>query len=161
MTKETVERTCVLIKPDAVCKNLVGIVLARFAEAGSRLRGLKMLRLTREQAEEFYREHRGQPFYEPLIRFMTSAPVVVAVWEGEGAIAKARDVMGATNSPEAQPGTLRREYGTHNRYNVVHGSDSQESAEREIAFFFRSEELQGYDENDWNQEIARGARRAP
>jgi nucleoside-diphosphate kinase len=108
-----------------------------------------MLRLTRAQAEEFYGEHHGKPFYEPLVQFMTSAPIVATVWEGEGAVAKARSVMGATNSTEAAPGTLRREFGTNNRYNVVHGSDSPNSAKREISFFFKPDELYPYQENDW------------
>src|ERR1019366_3015983 len=99
-----------------------------------------MLKLSSAQAEEFYGEHKGKPFYPPLVRFMTSAPLVASVWEGEGAVAKARSVMGATNSPEAAPGTLRREFGTNNRYNVVHGSDSSASAQREIGFFFKAEE---------------------
>ncbi len=144
-----VERTCILVKPDAVCKNLVGSVLARFAQAGLRLRGLKMLRLSPAQAEQFYGEHKGKPFYEPLIKFMTSAPIVATVWEAESAIAKARSIMGVTNSPEAALGTIRREFGTNNRYNVVHGSDSPESAEREIQFFFKAMEIYTYQDNDW------------
>jgi nucleoside-diphosphate kinase len=144
-----VEKTCILAKPDAVCNNLTGKVLARFAEAGLALRGLKMLRLTGAQAEAFYGEHKGKPFYEPLVLFMTSAPIIASVWEGEGAIAKARAVMGGTNSPAAAPGTLRREFGTNNRYNVVHGSDSPTAAEREIRFFFKPEELYQYQTNDW------------
>src|SRR5262249_35708352 len=106
--------------------------------------GLKMIRLSSSQAEAFYAEHKGKPFYEPLVRFMTSAPIVATVWEGEGAIAIARAAMGATNSPEAAPGTLRREFGTNNRYNVVHGSDSPASAAREIGFFFKPEEIYTY-----------------
>jgi nucleoside-diphosphate kinase len=149
MTTSTMERTCILVKPDAVCNNLTGTVLARFAKAGLILRAAKMFKISASQAETFYGEHKGKPFYEPLIRFMTSAPIVATVWEGEGAIAKARSVMGATNSPEAAPGTLRREFGTNNRYNVVHGSDSQTSAEREIRFFFTPEEIYQYQENDW------------
>ena len=144
-----IERTCILAKPDAVCQNLTGKVLARFAEAGLSLRALKMLKLSRTQAESFYGEHKGKPFYEPLVQFMTSAPIVASVWEGEGAIAKARSVMGATNSQEAAKGTLRREFGTNNRYNVVHGSDSPASAEREIRFFFKPEEIYTYQDNDW------------
>ena len=138
-----------LVKPDAVCRNIVGAVLDRFAKAGLRLRGLKMLKLSAAEAEKFYQEHKGKPYYEPLVRFMISGPIVATVWEGEGAIAKARSVMGATNSPEAAPGTLRREFGTNNRYNVVHGSDSAASAEREIQFFFKTDELYTYKENDW------------
>jgi len=149
MTTLAIERTCILVKPDAVCKNIVGTALARFAEAGLQLRGLKMLKLSPRQAEQFYQEHKGKPFYEPLVRFMTSAPIVATVWEGAGAIFKARAVMGATNSPEAAPGTLRREFGTNNRYNVVHGSDSPASAEREIQFFFEPDEMYTYNNNDW------------
>ena len=143
------ERTCVLVKPDGVCKNVVGAVLARFAQAGLRLCGLKMLKLSPSQAEKFYGEHKGKPFYEPLISFMTSAPIVATVWEAEGAIAKARSIMGATNSTEAAAGTIRREFGTNNRYNVVHGSDSPASAEREVPFFFKPDEIYTYQENDW------------
>ncbi len=143
------ERTCILVKPDAVCKNLPGTVLARFAQAGLELRAAKMIKLSTAQAEQFYGEHKGKPFYEPLIRFMTSAPIVATVWEGEGAIAKARAVMGATNSPEAAPGTIRKEFGSNNRYNVVHGSDSPAAAAREVKFFFKPEEIFTYHENDW------------
>ena len=143
------ERTCILVKPDGVCKNLVGTVFSPFSQAGLRMVGLKMTKLSSAQAAEFYKEHRGKPFYEPLVRFMTSAPIVASVWEGEGAIAKARAIMGATNSPEAAPGTLRREFGVDNRYNLVHGSDSPASAAREIRFFFKAEEVYSYDDNDW------------
>ena len=143
------EETCILVKPDGVCRNLTGPILARFAAAGLKLRALKMLRLSVSQAEEFYKEHKGKPFYEPLIKFMTAAPIVASVWQGEGAVAKARAVMGATNSAEASPGTIRREFGTNNRYNVVHGSDAPGSAEREIRFFFKPEELYAFQENDW------------
>ena len=143
------ERTCILVKPDAVCKNLPGVILARFALTGLHLRAVKMLRLSAAQAQAFYSEHEGKPFYDPLIRFMTSAPIVATVWEGEGAIAKARSVMGSTNSPEAANGTIRREFGTNNRYNVVHGSDSSASAEREIRYFFKPEELYTYQDDDW------------
>ena len=143
------EQTCILVKPDGVCRNSVGAVLARFSQVGLRPRALKMLRLSPAQAEGFYQEHKGKPYYEPLIRFMTSAPIVASVWEGPDAIAKAREVMGATNSPEAAPGTIRREFGTSNRYNVVHGSDSAASAQREIEFFFKPEELHEYNKGDW------------
>jgi nucleoside-diphosphate kinase len=144
-----VEKTCILVKPDGVCKNLTGTIFARFAKAGLELRAAKMFKLSTAQAEQFYGEHKGKPFYDPLITFMTSAPIVATVWEGEEAIAKARAVMGATNSPEAAAGTIRKEYGTNNRYNVVHGSDSISSAEREVKFFFKPEEIYMYHENDW------------
>jgi len=143
------EQTCILIKPDGVCRNIVGTVLDRFAKKGLQLRGLRRLKLSAAEAQEFYKEHKGKPFYEPLVRFMTSAPLVATAWEGEGAIANARSVMGSTNSPEAAAGTLRREFGTNNRYNVVHGSDSAASAEREIRFFFKPGELFTYGPDDW------------
>jgi nucleoside-diphosphate kinase len=145
----SVERTLTLVKPDGVCKDLSGTVLERFEKAGLRLVGLKMLRLSRADAERFYAEHKGKPFYEPLIEFMSAAPIVAAVWEAPGAIAKAREQMGSTNSSEAKEGTLRRQYGTDNRYNLVHGSDSPKSAEREVAFFFKPEELFHYAASDW------------
>ncbi len=147
------EQTCVLVKPDGVSKNVVGPIVARFSQAGLLLRGLKMMRLSMPQAEDFYKEHKGKPFYDGLIKFMTSAPIVAMVWEAEGAITKARSVMGATNSTEAAPGTIRREFGTNNRYNVVHGSDSPASAVREVGFFFKPEEIYQYQENDWKIEL--------
>ena len=149
------ERTCVLIKPDGVCKKLVGTILARFEKAGLQLAGLKMARLSRAQAESFYREHKGKPFYAPLIDFMTSAPIVAVIWQGEGAVQKARSLMGATDSRQAQPGTLRREYGLDNRRNLVHGSDSAQSAAREAVFFFKPEELFDYEESDWQPQSER------
>ena len=138
------ERTCTLVKPDGVEKQLIGTVLSRFEKAGLQLVGLKMLRLSRADAERFYAEHKERPFYPGLIEFMISSPIVASIWEGENAIQVARGVMGATNSPEAEMGTLRREFGTDNRRNLVHGSDSPKSAEREIAFFFKPEELFSY-----------------
>ena len=145
------ERTCILAKPDTVTHRHVGEVIHRFESNGLRLRGIKMIHLTRPQAEGFYQEHRGKPFYEGLIRFMTSAPIVAMAWEGDDAIAKARSLMGATDSKKAEPGTLRQQFGTDNRYNAVHGSDSVPSAEREIAYFFRPDELFDYSEKDWNK----------
>jgi nucleoside-diphosphate kinase len=141
------ERTLTLVKPDGTEKHLTGVVLERYESAGLQLAGLKMLRLSRSQAENFYKEHKGKPFYEPLIEFMISAPIVAAVWEGENAIALVRQLMGATNSKEAKPGTLRKQFGTDNRQNLVHGSDSPASAEREIQFFFKSEEIFHYGES--------------
>jgi nucleoside-diphosphate kinase len=143
------ERTCILVKPDGVGQKRVGKVVDRLEMAGLRLVGMKLMRLSQAQAAEFYKEHHGKPFYPPLVTFMTSAPIVATVWEGAGAVAAARALMGATNSPVAEPGTLRRAYGTDNRYNLVHGSDSTGSAQREINFFFKPEELLEYKENDW------------
>jgi nucleoside-diphosphate kinase len=144
-----VERTCVLVKPDGVGKHKVGKVIDRMETEGLNLIGLKMTRLTAERAEMFYREHQGKPFYPPLVSFMTAAPIVAMVWEGPSAVKSARSAMGATDSLKAQAGTLRREYGTDNRYNFVHGSDSPESAAREIQFFFKPEELFVYGDQDW------------
>lgn len=148
-------RTLVLIKPDGVGKNLVGKVLDRFLQAGLQLVGLKMLRLSQGEAERFYGEHQGKPFYESLMGFMMSAPIVASVWQGDQAIEKVRALMGATDSQKALAGTLRRDFGTDNRRNLVHGSDSAASAEREIAFFFRKDELFDYNADDW-QEILKG-----
>lgn len=143
------ERTCILVKPDGVCKKHIGQVIERLESAGLQLLGLKMLRLTKERAENFYQEHHGKPFYDPLVAFMTSAPIVASAWQGEKAIEKARALMGSTDSPNAPGGTLRRQYGTDNRHNLVHGSDSARSAEREIAFFFKPEDLYSYQPTDW------------
>ena len=117
---------------------------------------LRMLKLSKSQAEEFYKEHKGRPFYEPLIGFMTSAPIVAAVWEGDGAVSKVRALLGSTNSPEAAPGTLRRDYGTDNRRNLVHGSDSPASAHREIGLFFQAGDLQTYGAIDWQESVLKG-----
>ncbi|OGR93017.1 MAG: nucleoside-diphosphate kinase [Elusimicrobia bacterium RIFCSPLOWO2_01_FULL_59_12] len=151
-----VERTCILVKPDGVCKGLTGTVLERFEKAGLRLSGLKMARLSRAGAERLYAQHKGKPFYDPLIHFMVSAPIVAAVWEGPGSIQKARALMGSTNSPEAPAGTLRRQHGIDNRHNLIHGSDSAASAEREIAFFFKPDELFAYASADWQSAELKG-----
>jgi nucleoside-diphosphate kinase len=151
-----VERTLNLVKPDGVCKQLVGTVIERFEQGGLKLAGMKMVRLSRADAERFYAEHKERPFYPGLINFMISAPIIAAVWEGEGAIQKARALMGSTNSTEAQPGTLRRQFGVDNRYNLVHGSDSPTSAEREIRFFFQPEELFSYTTDAWRDSDVKG-----
>ena len=147
------ERTCVLVKPDGVGKQLIGKVIDRMERAGLKLIALKMTRLSRAQAEQFYSEHVGKPFYPPLVAFMTAAPIVAMALEGPAAVKTARALMGATDSAKAEAGTLRREYGTDNRYNFVHGSDSPESAAREVQFFFKSEELFQYKEDDWKVEL--------
>lgn len=144
-----VERTCVLVKPDGVCNRHIGKVIDRMESAGLKVVGLKLTRLTQERAESFYGEHKGKPFYGPLVSFMTAAPIVAIAWEGPSAVKTARQLMGATDSKKAEPGTLRREYGTDNRYNFVHGSDSPESATREIQFFFKPDELFAYGDKDW------------
>ena len=136
-----VERTLSIIKPDAVGKNIVGKIYSRFETNGLQIVASRMLRLSDEVAGGFYAEHRERPFFPDLIKFMTSGPVVVQVLEGEGAIAKNRDLMGATNPQEAAEGTIRADFATSIDANAVHGSDSAESAAREIAYFFASSEL--------------------
>lgn len=136
-----VERTLSIIKPDAVGKNIIGKIYSRFESNGLRIVASRMLRLSDKVAGGFYAEHEGRPFYPALIEFMTSGPVVVQVLEGENAIAKNRELMGATNPEEADEGTIRRDFATSIDANAVHGSDSPESAAREIAYFFAASEL--------------------
>jgi nucleoside-diphosphate kinase len=136
-----VERTLSIIKPDGVGRNLIGEVLGRFEKAGLRVVAARMLHLSTPQAEGFYAEHRERPFYKDLVKFMTSGPVMVQVLEGEGAIAKNRDVMGATDPKKAAPGTIRADLARSIDENVVHGSDAAETAAREIAYFFREIEV--------------------
>jgi nucleoside-diphosphate kinase len=136
-----VERTLSIVKPDAVGKNVIGDILSRFEKAGLSIVAAKMVRLTDEQAGGFYAEHKERPFYNDLVAFMTSGPVVVQVLEGDNAIALNRELMGATNPQEAAEGTIRADFAQSVDANAVHGSDSPASAEREIAFFFAGEEI--------------------
>ena len=138
-----VERTLSIIKPDATSRNLTGKINAKFEEAGLRIAAQKRVHLTMAQAGVFYAEHAERPFYGELCEFMASAPVVLQVLEGEGAIAKNREVMGATNPADAAAGTVRAEFAQSVGENSVHGSDSPESAAREIAYFFSGLELVG------------------
>ncbi len=138
-----VTRTFSIIKPDATRRNLTGKVTSMLEEAGLRVVASKRIRMTREQAEGFYAVHRDRPFFHDLVAFMTSGPVVVQVLEGEDAVARNRQVMGATNPANAEPGTIRRELAESIEANSVHGSDSDENAAIEIAFFFRPEEIVG------------------
>ncbi|MFN4240911.1 MAG: nucleoside-diphosphate kinase [Erythrobacter cryptus] len=138
-----VTRTFSIIKPDATRRNLTGAVTKMLEEAGLRVVASKRIRMTREQAEGFYAVHKERPFFGELVEFMTSEPVVVQVLEGEDAVARNRAVMGATNPAEAAPGTIRREYALSIGENTVHGSDSDENAAIEIAFFFTPEEIVG------------------
>lgn len=137
------ERTLALIKPDAVDRGLVGELLAVMQGAGLRLAALKMIRLSKEQAEAFYAVHPGRPFFESLTHYMSSGPVVCAVLEGEDAIRRYRELMGATNPEEAAEGTLRRRYGVSLEANAVHGSDAPETAAFEVGFFFSGLESGG------------------
>ncbi|MBE8182914.1 MAG: nucleoside-diphosphate kinase [Candidatus Portiera sp.] len=131
------EKTLSIIKPDAVAKGAIGAILAKFEKAGLKITALKMTHLSREEAENFYIEHKERGFFGELIDFMTSGPVTIQVLEGEDAIAKNRELMGATNPQEAAPGTIRAEFATSIDANAVHGSDSPEAAAREIGFFFK------------------------
>ncbi|HHG75116.1 nucleoside-diphosphate kinase [Persephonella sp.] len=136
-----VERTLMLIKPDAVKKGVEGKIIAHVQEKGFKLLALKKLKLSKEQAGQFYYVHRERPFYDELCEFMSSGPIVAMVWEGENAIERIRQIMGATNPEEAEEGTLRKLYGTNIGENAVHGSDSKESADFEIPFFFSRLEI--------------------
>ncbi|MCA7118434.1 MAG: nucleoside-diphosphate kinase [Acidibrevibacterium sp.] len=138
-----VERTLSIIKPDATRRNLTGRINAVFEANGLRIVAQKRLRLSREQAEAFYAVHRERPFFAGLVAFMTSGPVVVQVLEGENAIARNREIMGATDPKKAAPGTIRAEFAEDIEANSVHGSDSAENAANEIAFFFATSEITG------------------
>ena len=131
-----IERTLSIIKPDAVAKNLIGEIYSRFEKNGLRIIAARMMHLDKEQAEGFYAVHRERPFYKDLVEFMTSGPVIVQVLEGENAINKNRELMGATNPADAAPGTIRADFATTVDENAVHGSDGPDTAKQEIAFFF-------------------------
>ena len=131
-----IERTFSIIKPDAVAKNVIGEIVSRFENNGLRIVASKMLHLTKEQAGGFYAVHKERPFYNDLVEYMTSGPVIVQVLEGENAIMKNREIMGATNPADADPGTIRADFATSIEENAVHGSDAPETAAQEIAFFF-------------------------
>jgi len=130
-----------IIKPDGLRRKLVGKIIAKIEEAGLILRGMKILRLSRERAEKFYAVHEGKPFYKSLVEYMTSGPIVVMVIGGHGSIEQWRDLMGATDPAKAKYNTIRREFGTSIEKNVVHGSDSEATAKAEVAFFFSDDEL--------------------
>ncbi|WP_404404330.1 nucleoside-diphosphate kinase [Pelagibacterium halotolerans] len=138
-----IQRTFSIIKPDATARNLTGKIIAKFEDAGLRVVAQKRIRMTREQAEGFYAVHKERPFFGELVDFMISGPVVVQVLEGEDAIAKNREVMGATNPAEAAPGTIRKEFALSIGENSVHGSDAAETAAEEIKFFFSDDEIVG------------------
>lgn len=139
------ERTYLMVKPDGVQRGLIGEIVGRFERKGLKLVGAKLMQLPRDLAERHYAEHKGKDFYEDLLAFITSSPVFAMVWEGDNAVAQARALIGKTNSLEADPGTIRSDYALHTRFNLVHGSDSVESAEREIGIFFKTDELVTYD----------------
>lgn len=136
-----VERTLSIIKPDAVAKNVIGAIYSRFENADLKIVAAKMMHLTREQAEGFYAVHKERPFFGELVGFMISGPVMIQVLEGENAVAKNRDLMGATDPKKAEPGTIRADFADSIDANAVHGSDSLENAKIEIDFFFKPEEI--------------------
>ena len=138
------ERSFIMIKPDGVQRGFIGEIISRFEKRGYKLVGMKMLMISRETAELHYAEHRGKPFFTGLVDYITSGPVVAMVWEGKNIIAAAREMLGATNPLKALPGTIRGMYGIDIGRNVVHGSDSPESAQREIGIFFAPQELIDY-----------------
>ncbi|MBV6539977.1 nucleoside-diphosphate kinase [Ursidibacter maritimus] len=136
-----IQQTLSIIKPDATKRNIIGGILTQIEQSGLSVKALKMLHLTQEQAEGFYAEHQGKDFFAPLVAFMTSAPIVVAVLEGENAITHYRSLMGATDPEKREKGTIRDRFALSYRENSVHGSDSENSAKREIAYFFTPNEI--------------------
>ncbi len=140
----TVERTFVMIKPDGIQREIAGEIISRFERKGLKLVGMKMMRLSREMAEKHYAEHKGKVFYDSLIEFITSGPVIASVWEGLAAIAIVRKLVGATSPDKAEPGSIRGDYVMCTTFNVVHASDSLETARREINLFFKEHEILDY-----------------
>lgn len=145
------ERTFLMVKPDGVQRNLIGEIVSRFEDKGFQLVGGKLMQITEELAQEHYGEHKERPFFGELVEFITSGPVFAMVWEGENVISTARLMMGATNPKESAPGTIRGDFAVTVSKNIIHGSDSPESASREINLFFKEEELVTYDKsvNSW------------
>lgn len=145
------EKTFLMVKPDGVQRNLIGEIVSRFEKKGFQLVAAKLMHISRELAEQHYAEHKERPFFGELVDFITSGPVFAMVWQGENVIATARKMMGATNPQEADVGTIRGDYGIQVGMNIIHGSDSPESAEREINLFFKPEEILEYDKtiNKW------------
>jgi nucleoside-diphosphate kinase len=135
------ERTLIIFKPDAVQRGLCGEILTRFEKKGLQIAGLKFMRIPAGTAETHYAPHKGKPFYEGLVKFMTSSPVVVVALQGKDAITIARKMMGATFGSKAEPGTIRGDFGVSNSFNLIHGSDSPEAAQKELGLFFKPDEL--------------------
>jgi len=145
---EHMEKTFIMVKPDGVQRGLIGEIVSRFEKKGLKLVGAKLMQVSQELAETHYGEHKEKPFFGELVDFITSGPVFAMVWEGENAINIARTMIGATNPAEASPGSIRGDFGVTVGKNVIHGSDSKESAEREINLFFNENELVAYDKQD-------------
>jgi nucleoside-diphosphate kinase len=140
----TDEQTFIMIKPDGVQRGIVGTIFSRLERKGLQLQALKMIKIDRQLAETHYGEHRVKPFFEPLVNFITSSPVIVSVWNGEKAVQIVRKLVGATRAEEAQPGTIRGDFVITTTYNVIHASDAPETAKREISLFFKPEEIHEY-----------------
>ncbi|MFD2762232.1 nucleoside-diphosphate kinase [Lentibacillus juripiscarius] len=142
------EQTFLMVKPDGVQRNLVGDIVSRFERKGFKLAGAKLMQISDELAKTHYGEHQDKPFFGELVEFITSGPVFAMVWEGENVISTARDMMGKTNPLEAAPGTIRGDYGMTVGKNIIHGSDSSESAKKEIGLFFQEDEIKSYSKQD-------------
>ena len=152
------ERTLIILKPDAVQRGLMGKIVTRFEEKGLQVVGLKMVMISEELAAKHYAPHKGKPFYEGLVRFMTSSPVIVMALQGKGVIDISRKMMGATFGFKAEPGTIRGDFGVSSSFNLIHGSDSADSAKNELALWFKPEELHTYDlaNRVWTYDFAKG-----
>ena len=153
------ERTLIIFKPDAVQRGLTGEILTRFEKKGLQIVGMKAMRIPQQTAETHYAPHKGKPFYEGLVKFMTSSPVVVLALAGKEAITISRKMMGATFGSKAEPGTIRGDYGVSNSFNLIHGSDSPEAAQKEIGLFFKPEELVEWTPTiqTWVYDMAKGS----
>jgi len=153
------ETTLIILKPDAVQRGLMGRIISRFEDKGLQVVGCKLMRISRDLASTHYESHKGKPFYDGLVRFMTSSPVLVMALRGVGAIAISRKMMGATFGSGAEPGTIRGDFGVSNSFNLIHGSDSPESAQRELSLFFAEGELLEYDRavEGWVYDLSGGA----
>ena len=144
------EKTFIMVKPDGVQRGLIGDIVRRFEQKGFKLVGAKLMQISEQLAEQHYAEHKERPFFGELVEFITSGPVFAMVWEGENVISTARTMIGATNPQEANPGSIRGDFGVTVGKNIIHGSDSKESAEREINLFFKEDELIAYDKQDYD-----------
>ncbi len=143
-----IERTLIIIKPDAVQRHLAGAIIERFERKGFKLVGAKFMQISEDLARQHYAVHKGKPFFEVVVKYLSSSPVLVMVWEAEGVINMSRKIMGATFGYEAEPGTIRGDFSCSRGYNLIHGSDSSESAEKEISLFFGSDEIVEYEFSD-------------
>ena len=155
----SLERTLIIFKPDAVQRGLCGQILSRFENKGLQIVGMKFMRIAAQTAETHYAPHKGKPFYEGLVKFMTSSPVLVVALQGKNAIAIARKMMGATFGSNAEPGTIRGDFGVSNSFNLIHGSDSPEAATKELGLFFKPEELLEWTPTiqTWVYDMSKGA----